>query len=56
MQLNLAFLESVSPSARLWQHLDQEDRAAALQLLARLIAQAAQANTKESGNDRQHQG
>ncbi len=52
MQLNLAFLEIVNPSAKLWQHLDQEQRAAALQLLARLIAQSAQANAKESGDDR----
>ncbi len=53
MQLNLAFLELPSPSAIVWEALDEEQRAAALHVLARLIAQAAQhdGGAEEIDND-----
>ncbi len=53
MQLNLAFLELPSPSASVWEAFDEEQRVAALHVLARLIAQAAQndPDAEENGND-----
>lgn len=43
MQLNLAFLEIPTPGAIGWETLDQAPRRDALDVLTRLIAQAAQA-------------
>ncbi len=51
MQLNLAFLELPSPSAIVWEALDEEQRVAALHVLARLIAQAAQNDPGAEEND-----
>ena len=51
MQLNLAFLELPSPSAIVWEALDEEQRVAALDVLTKLIAQAAQNKLSEEGND-----
>ena len=51
MQLNLAFLDIPNPSATLWEQLDAEQRIAALDVLARLLAQAAQNELNKEGND-----
>ncbi len=51
MQLNLAFLDIPNPSATVWEQLDEEQRMAALDVLARLIAQAAQNELSPEGND-----
>ena len=51
MQLNLAFLELPSPSAIVWEALDEEQRVAALQVLAKLIAQAVQNDPGTEEND-----
>ena len=51
MQLNLAFLDIPNPSAMVWDQLDEEQRLAALEVLARLIAQAAQNEQTVEGND-----
>ena len=41
MQLDLAFLDIPSPARAVWEQLDEEQRAAVLAVLARLLAQAA---------------
>jgi hypothetical protein len=51
VQLNLAFLELPGPSAIVWEALDEEQRVAALEVLAKLIAQAAQNELNKEGND-----
>ena len=52
MQLHLAFLDIPNPSQTVWQQLEEEQRIAALEMLARLIAQAAQnALGGEDNND-----
>jgi hypothetical protein len=51
VQLNLAFLDIPNPSASVWEQLDEEQRLAALEVLARLIAQAAQNERSVEGND-----
>ncbi len=51
VQLNLAFLELPSPSAIVWEALDEEQRVAALQVLAKLIAQAVQNDPGTEEND-----
>ena len=51
MQLNLAFLELPSPSAIVWETLDEQQRLAALNVLAKLIAQAAQNELNKEEND-----
>ena len=51
MQLNLAFLDIPNPSAPLWEQLDAEQRIAALDVLARLIAQAAQNELSREESD-----
>lgn len=51
VQLNLAFLEIPSPSAIVWETLDEAQRAAALDVLAKLIAQTAQLELSVEGND-----
>ena len=51
MQLDLAFLEIPSPSTNLWQALDETERRAALEVLARLIAQAAAPELSPEDND-----
>lgn len=51
MQLNLTFLEIPSPSALALDTLDEEQRAAALDALARLIVQAVQLKLNPEGND-----
>jgi len=51
MQLNLAFLDIPSPSAIVWETLDEQQRAIALEVLAKLIAQATQLEPNVEGND-----
>ena len=51
MQLNLMFLEIPTPSTRVWETLEEEQRRTALELLAKLIAQAAEPETKGEGRD-----
>ena len=51
VQLNLTFLEFPNPSALVWETLDEEQRAATLEVLARLIAQAAKPEPTVEGND-----
>ncbi len=51
MQLNLAFLEIPTPNTLVWETLDEEQRHAALELLAKLIAQTAEPETKAEGRD-----
>ena len=51
MQLNLAFLEIPSPSALALDNLDETQRAAALDVLARLIVQAVQLELNSEGDD-----
>jgi len=51
VQLNLAFLDIPNPSATVWDQLDEEQRIAAREVLARLIAQAAQNELSREGND-----
>lgn len=51
VQLNLAFLEIPSPSMLVWETLDEEQRTVALEVLARLIAQAANPEPNPEGND-----
>lgn len=51
MQLNLAFLEIPNPSTLVWETLDEEQRAGAVDVLARLIAQAAKLEPNAEGND-----
>jgi hypothetical protein len=41
MQLTLSLLESPAPLAHLWEGLPEEDRDAALRILARLVARMA---------------
>lgn len=51
MQLNLVFLEIPSPSARALDNLEQAQRAAALDVLARLIVQAVELKLQEVDDD-----
>lgn len=51
MQLNLAFLEIPNPSTIVWETLDEAQRAAAVEVLARLIVQAAKREPNVEGND-----
>ncbi len=51
MQLNLAFLEIPNRSETVWDQLDEQQRVAALEVLARLIAQVAQNELNVEGND-----
>ncbi len=51
MQLNLAFLDIPNPSATVWEQLDEQQRIAALDLLAKLIAQAAQNELSREESD-----
>ena len=51
MQLNLTFLEMPNPTAVVWDKLDEEQRLVVLEVLARLIAQAAQPELSAEGND-----
>lgn len=51
MQLKLAFLEIPSPSTMVWEALDAEQRTAALEVLARLIAQVAEPKLGVEGDD-----
>ena len=43
MQLSLKLLESVVAETRVWEALDHDQRAAVIDLLARLVAKAAAA-------------
>ena len=51
VQLNLMFLEIPTPSTRVWETLEEEQRRTALELLAKLIAQAAEPETKAEGRN-----
>ncbi len=51
MQLNLTFLEMPNPTAAAWDKLDEEQRLVVLEVLARLIAQAAQPERSAEAND-----
>ncbi len=51
MQLNLAFLDIPNPSATVWEQLDEQQRIAALDLLAKLMAQAAQNELSREESD-----
>ncbi len=51
VQLNLAFLEIPNPSAIVLESLDEAQRAATLEVLARLVAQAAQNHPSAQGAD-----
>lgn len=51
MQLNLAFLDIPNPSETAWEQLDEQARIAALEMLAKLIAQAAQNELPGEGNN-----
>lgn len=51
MQLHLAFLDIPKPSATVWEQLDEEQRIAALELLARLIAQAVHNEPSGEGSE-----
>ncbi len=51
VQLNLAFLDIPSPSKIVLETLDEQHRLAALEVLARLIAQAAHNDPSAEGND-----
>jgi len=52
VQLNLAFLDIPSPNDGVWEALHEEHRLEALEVLARLIAQAAQLERNgEDGDD-----
>jgi hypothetical protein len=51
VQLHLAFLDIPNPSQTVWQQLEEAQRIAALEMLARLIAQAAQSTLSVEGND-----
>ncbi len=51
MQLNLAFLEIPNPSAIVLENLNEAQRAATLEVLARLLVQAAQNHPSVEGND-----
>ncbi len=51
MQLNLAFREIPTPSTRVWETLEEEQRRTALELLAKLIAQAAEPENKAEGRN-----
>jgi hypothetical protein len=51
VQLNLAFWDIPNPSEMVWEQLEEEPRSAALELLARLIAEAAQNGLDVEGND-----
>lgn len=51
MQLNLAFLEIPNPSVLALENLDEAQRAAVLDVLARLIVQAVQLDPNPEGND-----
>lgn len=51
MQLNLAFLEIPNPSTLVLETLDETQRAAALDVLARLIVNAIQLELNPEGDD-----
>ncbi|MFQ5705740.1 MAG: hypothetical protein ACE5HT_17210 [Gemmatimonadales bacterium] len=51
MQLDLAFLEIPNPRTTLWQALEETERHAALEVLARLIAQAARPGPSAEDHD-----
>ena len=51
MQLNLAFREIPNPSTLVWETLDEEQRIVVLEMLAKLIAQAAEPETTAEGRD-----
>jgi predicted Fe-S protein YdhL (DUF1289 family) len=50
-QLNLIFSEIPIPEARLWKQLDDEQRRAVVETLARLLTKAARTQNQEQIND-----
>jgi hypothetical protein len=51
VQLNLNFLELPNPTEEVWDNLDEAQRLVALDVLARLIGQAAQPGLSAEGNN-----
>lgn len=51
MQLNLAFLDDPEPPPSPWEQIDPEARTAAIEVLARLLAQTVPIATPEERRD-----
>ncbi|MGE5946360.1 MAG: hypothetical protein ACM35F_06655 [Betaproteobacteria bacterium] len=51
MQLNLAFLDDPEPPTSTWEQIDPEARTTAIEVLARLLAQAVRTETPGALHD-----